>query len=164
MRAITRLELDNLLIEAKKLPRRRTILRLHQHHEPVQRMVNALHPGSYVTPHKHENPDKVELFALLLGQVSIVQFNDLGEIVEVQRLSENSPTRLVEITPRTYHTVIAHEPSALLEIIEGPYDAATHKVFASWAPREEHPRARDYLLYLASIVDNWKPRQNDTRS
>lgn len=158
MRAITRLELDNLLLEAKKLPRRRTILRLHEHHEPVQRMVNAVWPGSYITPHKHEAPDKVELFALLLGEVAIVQFDDLGAITEVHTLSEASPTRLVEIPPRTYHTLIAQEPSALLEIIEGPYDAATHKQFATWAPREEHPRARDYLLYLASIVDNWKPR------
>lgn len=158
MRAITRLQLDNLLIEAKNMPRRRTILRLHEHHEPVQRMVNVIHPGSYVTPHKHENPDKVELFTILLGQVSIIQFNDLGEIVEVQTLSDYSPTRLVEIPPRVYHTVIAHEPSALLEIIEGPYDADTHKKFASWAPREEQPRARDYLLYLSSRVDNWRPR------
>ena len=158
MRAITRLELDNLLIEAKALPRKRTILRLHEHHEHVQRMVNIIHPGSYVTPHKHENPDKVELFTILLGQVSVIQFNDLGEIVEVHTLGEYSPTRLVEIPPRVYHTVIAQEPSALLEIIEGPYDADTHKKFASWAPREEQPRARDYLLYLASIVDNWRPR------
>ncbi len=158
MRAITRLELDNLLIEAKKLPRKRTILRLHEHHEPVQRMVNAIQPGSYLPPHKHENPDKLELFTVLIGQVSIIQFNDLGEIVEVQTMSENSPTRMVEIAPRLYHTVIAHEPSALLEIIEGPYDVETHKKVASWAPREENPRARDYVLYLASIVDNWKPR------
>lgn len=158
MRAITRLELDNLLAEAKQLPRKRAILRLHEHHEPVQRMVNAILPGSYVTPHKHENPDKVELFSLLLGWVAVVQFNDLGEIVEVQTLSESSPTRLVEIAPRTYHTVIAQEPSAVLEIIEGPYNAETHKKFAPWAPREEHLRARDYLLYLASVVDNWKPR------
>jgi len=158
MRAITRLQLDNLLIEAKALPRKRTILRLHEHHEPVQRMINIIHPGSYVTPHKHENPDKVELFTILLGQVSVIQFNDLGEIVEVHMLGEYSPTRLVEIAPRTYHTIIAHEPSALLEIIEGPYDADTHKKFASWAPHEEQPRARDYLLYLASIVDNWRPR------
>src|SRR5215207_3822397 len=113
MRAITRLELDNLLIEAKTLPRKRTILRLHEHHEPVQRMVNIIHPGSYVTPHKHENPDKVELFAILIGQVSVIQFNDLGEIVEVHTLGEYSPTRLVEIPARLYHTIIAHEPSAL---------------------------------------------------
>jgi cupin fold WbuC family metalloprotein len=90
--------------------------------------------------------------------VSVIQFNDLGEIVEVHTLGEYSPTRLVEIPPRTYHTIIAQEPSAVLEIIEGPYNADTHKKFASWAPREEQPRARDYLLYLASIVDNWRPR------
>ena len=32
-------------------PRKRTIFRLHEHHEPVQRMVNT------IRPHKHQDPE-----------------------------------------------------------------------------------------------------------
>lgn len=156
MQVITQYDLNVLLAQAQESPRRRTIFRLHEHEEPVQRMVNAILPGSYVTPHKHENPDKVELFTALIGRVALVQFDNLGEVEEVQFLDANGPVRVVDIAPRIYHTLVALQPSALLEIIQGPYEAATHKRFASWAPLEDNPKANDYLLHLESIIHNWR--------
>jgi cupin fold WbuC family metalloprotein len=154
MRVITTLDLDNLLIEAKQSPRKRAILRLHEHEEAVQRMFNALQPGTYIAPHKHEKPDKVELMSLLKGRVAVLQMTALGEVEQIVILEERGNNRVLEIPPRTFHTVIALEPAVLLEIIQGPYIAATHKQFAAWAPLEDNPKARDYLLYLESIVHN----------
>lgn len=156
MRVITLPDIDDLILQAKKSERKRTLFRLHQHEEPVQRMVNAIAPGSYITPHKHENPDKVELFTILKGQVAVLHFNNRGDIEAIYMLEDRGLNRVVEIPPRTFHTIIAVEPSALLEIIEGPYDVRTHKQFATWAPLEDTPRARDYLMYLEAIVHNWK--------
>jgi len=156
MRAINLVEIEDLIFKAKKSPRKRHIMRLHEHHEPVQRMVNAMIQGTYITPHKHENPDKVELFNILLGRVAALEFNSLGDVQEVHILDARSTTRIVDIAPRTYHTLIPLQPSALLEIIQGPYDAQTHKNFAPWAPLEDDPKANDYQMYLLSIVDNWK--------
>jgi hypothetical protein len=34
-------------------PRKRMILRFHGHEEPLQRMLNAVEPESYVRPHRH---------------------------------------------------------------------------------------------------------------
>ena len=28
--------------------------------DPINRMLNALEPGTYLQPHKHENPDKLD--------------------------------------------------------------------------------------------------------
>ena len=75
MRVITGTEIEGLMAEANLQTRRRFILRLHEHEEPVQRMVNAILPGSYIAPHKHEDPDKVELFSILRGRVAVLRFS-----------------------------------------------------------------------------------------
>ncbi len=159
MRAVTQYEIEKLMWQAGTSQRKRSILRLHQHEDKVQRMVNAILPGSYIRPHKHENPDKVELFYLIKGLVAVLIFNHVGNIDEILPLDENGSIQLIEIPPRTYHSIVALKPSALLEIIEGPYVAETHKQFADWAPAEESAKARDYLIYMTSIVDNWTAKR-----
>lgn len=156
MRSITKVEIDDLIYQAKQSPRKRALIRLHEHEEPVQRMVNALIPGTYITPHKHENPDKVELFSILIGEIAAIEFNDRGDVQQIVHIKADGDNRAVDIPPRTYHTLIPRVPSAALEIIQGPYDAATHKKFAPWAPLEDSPKTGDYLMYLMSIVDNWR--------
>lgn len=155
MRAIRQVEIEQLIWQASKSSRKRAILRLHEHEEVIQRMVNAVLPGTYVPPHKHEDPDKVELFSILKGKVAVLRFNEIGEIDSVLPLDEHGPVKIVEIPPRTYHSIVALQPSAVLEIIQGPYDVATHKKIADWAPPEDSPKARDYLIYMTSIVENW---------
>lgn len=155
MRSITQIEIDDLIFQAKHDPRKRKIFRLHEHHEPVQRMVNAMIQGTYIPPHKHENPDKVELFNILKGSVAVLQFNEKGDVEVVIKLDANGNNKIVDIPPRTYHTLLPLEPSALLEIIQGPYEEATHKQFAPWAPKEGDTKVSEYLMYLTSIVHNW---------
>ena len=155
LRSITRFEIDDLIFRAKHSERKRHIFRLHEHHEPVQRMVNAMVAGTYIQPHKHENPDKVELFNILKGSIAVLQFSATGDVEVVITLDATGATRIVDIPPRTFHTLIPLEPSAALEIIQGPYDENTHKQFATWAPKEDDPKASDYLMYLTSIIYNW---------
>ncbi|HLV35448.1 MAG TPA: WbuC family cupin fold metalloprotein, partial [Spirillospora sp.] len=83
IRAITQQMIEDLIVQAAASPRKRTIYRLHDHEEPVQRMVNAMIPGTYTPPHKHENPDKVELFSILVGKVAVLHFDDAGRIETV---------------------------------------------------------------------------------
>lgn len=155
MRAITRFELDELLLKAKKSERKRANLSLHQPEDLLQRMLNALLPGTYMPPHKHENPDKYELVTILRGQITYLEFNAKGEVEVVVCLDAEGDIRVIEVPPRTYHTMIALQPSIVVEVTQGPYNPATHKIAAPWAPAEGTPKASDYLLHLESIVDNW---------
>ena len=91
IRAITQAMIDDLLAQAAESPRKRTIYRLHEHHEPVQRMINAMLPGTYTPPHKHENPDKVELFSILVGKFAVLEFDDAGVVINVYRLDAAGP-------------------------------------------------------------------------
>lgn len=156
MRTINRVQLNQLIQDANASPRLRVIYRLHEHHEPVQRMVNALSPGTYITPHKHEDPDKTELFSILIGRVAVLQFDEQGHVDHVFILDATGDIRVIDIPPRIYHSLIPLQPSALLEIIQGPYDVDTHKHFAPWAPQEDNPMSRDYRMYLESVVHNWR--------
>lgn len=152
LRVIDQTLLAELLRQAAESLRKRAIYRLHEHEEPVQRMINAILPGSYVQPHKHENPDKVELFAILQGRVACLQFTDGGSLDIVVILDANGSNRVVDIPPRVYHSILALQPSVLVEIIQGPYDAASHKQFASWAPSEHSSEAIHYLSQLEEQV------------
>lgn len=127
--------------------------RLHRHEETLQRMVNAMHPGTYVTPHLHAN--KPESINILNGRIAVLHFSTIGTVENVHILDAAGPLWIVDIPAKTYHSMIPLRPSAIFEVTVGPYDPATHKEFADWAPQEGDPKAGDYLMYLTSIVDNW---------
>lgn len=152
MRTITQAQIDDLIKQAANSDRGRVPFNLHEHDEPVQRMINAIVPGSYVTPHKHQNPDKVELIAILRGSVACLRFTDTGQIEESYVLDESGPIKAVDIRPAIYHSLVALQPSAILEIIQGPYRPDTHKQFAPWAARENTREAHLYLKQLETYI------------
>lgn len=153
MRTLSQTFLEELLDQARMSERGRVNYNLHQAHETVQRMINAMLPGSYVTPHKHENPDKVELISPLIGRVAAFQFDDAGNVVQAFAMDAASGARVVDIPPRTYHCFFALTPAAILEIIQGPYDPATHKKFAPWAPFEGTAGCQEYMADLLKRLE-----------
>jgi cupin fold WbuC family metalloprotein len=141
--------MDGLREMARQSPRKRAVHRFHEHEEAVQRMLNAIEPESYVRPHKHENPDKFEAFVALRGKAAIVTFDEKGEIAEGLVIAARGGSRGVEIPPRTYHMLLSLEPGTVLfELSQGPYDAQSHKKWASWAPEEGSPEC---VAFLAEV-------------
>ena len=131
-------------------PRRRMNHDFHEAHEVVQRMLNALRDDSYVRPHRHADPDKVELFMALQGRFLVLTFDDRGGVTGHAVLDPAGPVRGAEIPPRTWHALLALDPVAVaLEIIQGPYDPATHKTFAAWSPED----AEEGLAWIREIRD-----------
>lgn len=146
--------LQSVLQAAALSPRKRANFNLHGPDDTLQRMVNAMLRGTYCRPHKHEAPDKLEIFTALKGSAAILRFDDQGEIVEAVRIDAAGPVFQVEIPPRTWHTVMALSPEAVLyEIIEGQYDPQTHKKFAAFAPPEGSDEAPAYLESLMRKVE-----------
>jgi len=152
MKTISHTVIDRTSEEAKASPRKRAVLLLHRHEDAVQRMLNAIEPESYIRPHKHEAPDKVELYFALRGGALVVQFDDKGVVTDTAVITPHGPILGVEIEPRTWHTLVALESgTVLLEIIEGPYDERTHKRFAPWSPATES-EGRDYLRDIVRLA------------
>lgn len=141
--------MDRVRDMARESDRRRAVHRFHELAEPVQRMINAIEPDSYVRPHKHENPDKVEAFLALRGKAAVISFTEDGSVRGGVVIAARGGPRGVEIPPRTYHMVISLEAGTVLfEIGQGPYDAGTHKKWPSWAPPEGTPEGAAFLADL----------------
>lgn len=150
MKVIDDCLLDKLSIDAQCSERLRKNYNLHQDpSDTIQRLLNALEPNTYICPHKHENPDKRELFIPIRGRFVMVTFDNAGEIVSAVRLSENSDARIVEIEPGIWHTLVCEESGTIyFEIKDGPYNVSIDKSFASWAPDEQAYGAKLYLKEL----------------
>jgi cupin fold WbuC family metalloprotein len=133
--------------EAKKSARLRKNLNFHADlADPVNRMLNAFEPGTYVRPHKHESPDKCEVFLILTGKALALRFNDAGAIIDHVILDSAQGIYGVEFPPREWHTIVALAPETVLyEVKPGPYTPINDKNFASWAPSEGSPEAAAYL-------------------
>ena len=65
MEIIDRKILEVLTEEAQNSERKRKNKNYHEgESDPVQRMLNAFEPDTYVRPHTHLNPDKREVFII----------------------------------------------------------------------------------------------------
>lgn len=151
---INKSRLLEVIKEAQNSERKRKNFNYHQSFEdPINRMLNAIEPGSYIQPHKHENPDKREVFFILKGKCVVVFFNDSGEIND-HVILDNNENYGVEIPPSVWHTIIALESgSVVYEIKDGPYFPMDDKNFASWAPNEGDEHCTEYLNDILSRLD-----------
>ena len=152
--------LDELIAGSRKSARKRIIHRFHKaDNDPLQRMLNTMQPGTYLQPHKHENPDKREVFIALKGKFVLVEFDDYGSIREFMILDPKNQKYAAEIGPRNYHTIICLEPdSVIYELKDGPYDPQDDKHFAEWAPKEGEQGCDDYLHKILTELNIPSPR------
>jgi len=143
----------NLLVESveasRESPRGRIILPLHkQGNDPLQRMLNALQPNSYIHPHRHA-VERGESLIVVSGTLLCLFFNDAGGVEQSFRLQAGSDLFGVDIDGGVWHCFMALEPDTVLfEVKPGPYNAETDKEFALWAPEECSPEAAGYLEAL----------------
>jgi cupin fold WbuC family metalloprotein len=128
-------------------PRRRKNYNFHHiQGDTLQRLINAMEPGTYIHPHKHESPDKREAFLVLIGTLLVVEFDEQGNITDHIILNRDLGNFGSETAERTYHTIISLEKgSVAYEAKDGPYDPADDKCFASWAPPENSPECDAYI-------------------
>lgn len=113
------------------------------------RFLNVLLEGTYVRPHRHLDPPKAETFLVLEGAASVLVFNDAGEVTARYDLgmpSEHGHLWGVDIPPGIWHTIIAQSARVVcFEVKPGPWNPATDKDFAAWAPTEQDPEREAYL-------------------
>lgn len=149
MRTIDNEDLRRLSAKAAALPRRRANWNLHPTlDDPVQRLCNAMEPGTYVRPHRHTELGRWECFLALVGAAAVVTFDANRVLRHRVVIAAAGPVRGVEIPDGTWHTVASLERgTALFEIKPGPYSVVSDKDFAPWAPPEGDP--------LCPVFERW---------
>lgn len=152
--------LEHVVEASRKSSRGRIILPFHKNSgDRLQRMLNALQPGSYIQPHRHATPPKAESIVVLRGAICFLTFTETGDIEEVFFLRAESPAVGIDSEPGSYHTFFALESDTVLfEVKPGPYGADTEKQSAPWSPAEGSDEAGDYFLNLKRLA---KERQSE---
>lgn len=114
------------------------------------RFLNVLLRGSYAAPHRHREPPKSESFLVLQGELACWIFDDRGAVTERHVLGRGG-VQGIEISPGVWHTIAAvSEVCVAYEVKPGPWDPATDKEFAPWAPAEGDAGVAAYLQGLLS--------------
>lgn len=153
LKNITDALIAETLAKAARSPRHREVYCLHEPNDTLRRMVNAGYSDTYVRPHKHEDPDKLETFTILQGMAAVLEFDDFGKVIDSVILNDDGPSKHAEVPPKSWHSlVILSETAAVYEFSDGGYDSKTHKKLAPWAPEEESEQAKGYLENLKHMI------------
>lgn len=143
--------LERGLAASRGSPRRRIMLPVQRSVvEGVQRLLNFLQRGSYARPHIHPAPEAIEHVVVVKGAIGFLAFDEAGCVVVASRLEAGNPAGcLIDIEQGVWHTLVAlADDTVVVEIKRGPYNAATDKIFAAWAPEEGAPEAAAFLRGL----------------
>lgn len=150
---LSRLVLADLATQAQSSARGRSHLLWHpEPSDPVQRLVIALEPGTYIRPHQH--PEQWELLLMISGAVALLSFDDDGRLTERLPLASAGDCVGIELPPGHWHTLQVGAPASLLEIKPGPLRPAS---FAGWAPAEGDADVPALQAWLASaqVGERW---------
>lgn len=117
--------------------------------DPIQRMLNAFEPGTYVRPHRHANPDRWELFLILRGAMDLLTFDDHGRVTARVALRAGGPVVGFEIPAAAWHSLVCVEPGTVVyESKAGPYIPLPEQDVGAWAPPEGHAACGAFLKWF----------------
>lgn len=148
---------DSVADRAAESPRRRMNYNFHESaSENPHRFLNVLLRGTYVRPHRHSAPPKSETFIVLEGMVEAILFDDQGAVTARHVLGAEGPGGKVwgiDLPPGVWHTVLAlSERAVCFEVKPGPWEPASDKEFASWAPAEGAAGVDEYYGSLCATL------------
>lgn len=116
--------LNKVTAEAQTSPRLRMNYNLHDSLDAkAQRLINVLLPGTVLPIHRHRHT--AETYVLLRGKMFVVFYDEMGGQIERYLLDPTIGNYGVQIPKGQWHTVEVIEPSAILEVKDGPYTPLT---------------------------------------
>jgi cupin fold WbuC family metalloprotein len=155
MQTVDAARLAAVVAKARTSPRLRMNDNLHQMDDGIHRLLNATEPGTYIQPHRHATPPKLETMWVLAGRGAIVLFDDAGRVTETAVLSPKGPALVAEIPAGAWHTLLALEPGTVwFEVKAGPYAPPPPGDVASWAPAPGGEGAAAYLEKLVALCES----------
>jgi cupin fold WbuC family metalloprotein len=149
--------IDRALLDVT-IERARASARLRSNHnfhaaaeDNPHRFLNAWVRGTYAAPHRHLAPPKAESFIVLRGEMAVFLFDDAGTVIARHVLGHEISG--IDLPPGVWHTLApVSEVAVCFEVKPGPYDVATDKEFAPWAPSEASSDAAPYLARLMAEI------------
>ena len=121
MKLIDKKLLDGICNDAKQNARLRMNYNLHESlDQPVQRMLNALEPGTDLPIHRHTHTD--ETYLMMRGSLLLKLYNNDGQLLESIELNAAKGNYGVSVSAGEWHTVeVLESDTVIFELKEGPY-------------------------------------------
>jgi len=121
LKIINQILLDELSQKASESERLRMNHNLHDSLEnPVQRLLNALEPGTIIPIHRHLHTD--EVYILLTGSIRVMLYNDEKEIIDTFLLNPIEGNHGIQIPAGQWHGIeVLEHGSVIFEVKQGPY-------------------------------------------
>jgi cupin fold WbuC family metalloprotein len=161
MKQIDNALLDSLTAKAKESPRKRSHFTLHADlSDPVQRLIMAMEPESYVRPHRHSDPETWEILVILRGSLVIVVFDEKGMVTDRLVLKAGGQVTAMELPQNNWHAAAALESGTIVfEVKRGPYKPIEKEHLAFWAPNEGEPPTVKFLeWYRTAKIGDLPPK------
>lgn len=113
--------LDEVSARAKVCERLRMNYNLHETMDSkVQRLFNALEPGTLLPIHRHLNT--AETYILMRGRINVMFYDDNGIEVDRFDLNHNEGNYGVHIPKGQWHTLdVLESNTVIFEVKDGPY-------------------------------------------
>lgn len=121
MKLIDKNLLDSVTEEAKQSPRLRMNYNLHQDlGDKVQRLLNAMEPGTILPIHRHPHTD--ETYFILRGKLDVHAYNNEKELIATYRLDPKEGKYGISMPAGSWHNVeVLESGTVIFELKEGPY-------------------------------------------
>lgn len=116
---------DNLLVKISQQARESERLRMNYNlHDsldaPVQKLLNALEPGTELAIHRHK--ETAETYLLLKGEIKVIFFDDNKNIINEFILNPDKGSYGIDIPAGQWHTIeVLQTDSVIFEVKKGPY-------------------------------------------
>ena len=122
--------------QARRSPRRRMNHNFHRTtDDPVNRLLNVMHRGSYLPVHRHLAPARSETCVVMRGSVGLTIYDGQGGVVTRRRVSASGPCCGFDIEAGVWHgLVVLEDDTVLFEVKQGPYVPITAGNVAPWTP------------------------------
>jgi cupin fold WbuC family metalloprotein len=142
-------EISALIERARTGKRLRQNLNVHQAlDDPINRLLNAVEPQSYIRPHRHR--DRNETLVAVSGSFDVLYFDSAGTLIDRKRLAPDRSV-LIEYPAGAWHTLVARESgSVFFELKAGPYVPTPPEDFLSGWPSEGDAEVSRALEWMRS--------------
>ena len=107
--------------QAQHNPRLRMNHNLHASlDDKVQRLLNAMEPGTELPVHRHRDTD--ETYIILRGKLDVKVYNERKELTDTIRLDPTEGKFGIHIPANSWHNVeVLEKGTVIFEVKEGPY-------------------------------------------
>ncbi len=128
--------MDSVADEARLSPRLRKNHNFHHSEdEPVNRLINVMHRGTYLPVHRHSRPDRSESCIVLRGRVGVTFYDDEGNLTDSRLVGPSCDCVGYDIDAGVWHgLVVLEDDTVLFEVKQGPYAPISADNIASWSP------------------------------